>query len=195
MSEKHAKLTVQKDFLEEISTPIFVKNKNGVYTYCNKAFSEFLGMPKIKILGATAYDIAPRKLAKIYEEADKTLFGQLPNQEYVAGVKTKDESEVTVTFKKSIIYDANHAVNGFIGCIQTNSRIIHHAEGELANLSKREIGVLNLLIKGNSVKAIATLLDVSHHTINDHLKVIYKKLGVHSKGEALYRAITLLSSA
>lgn len=55
-------------------------------------------------------------------------------------------------------------------------------------LSARETEVLGLLAKGFNFAEIARLLEVSPHTITAHVKRIYQKLAVHSRGEAVYEA-------
>jgi DNA-binding NarL/FixJ family response regulator len=60
------------------------------------------------------------------------------------------------------------------------------AEGEA--LSPRESEVLSLIAKGFSFGEIARLLGVSQHTVTTHVKKIYQKLAVHSRGEAVYEA-------
>lgn len=57
-----------------------------------------------------------------------------------------------------------------------------------AGLTARESEVLGLIAKGFNFNEIARLLDVSPHTINAHVKKIYQKLAVHSRGEAVYEA-------
>jgi DNA-binding NarL/FixJ family response regulator len=57
-----------------------------------------------------------------------------------------------------------------------------------AGLTTRESEVLALIAKGFSFGEIARLLEVSPHTINAHVKKIYQKLAVHSRGEAVYEA-------
>ena len=57
-----------------------------------------------------------------------------------------------------------------------------------ARLSVRESEVLALITKGFSFAEIARLLSVSPHTITTHVKNIYQKLAVHSRGEAVYKA-------
>lgn len=59
---------------------------------------------------------------------------------------------------------------------------------EDAGLSPRESEVLSLIAKGFSFGEIAKLLAVSQHTITTHVKKIYQKLAVHSRGEAVYEA-------
>ena len=55
-------------------------------------------------------------------------------------------------------------------------------------LSGRESEVLSLIAKGFSFGEIARLLGVSPHTVTTHVKKIYQKLAVHSRGEAVYEA-------
>ena len=59
---------------------------------------------------------------------------------------------------------------------------------EDAGLSARESEVLSLIAKGFSFGEIARLLGVSPHTVTTHVKKIYQKLAVHSRGEAVYEA-------
>jgi len=59
------------------------------------------------------------------------------------------------------------------------------------NLTKREVDVLNLVAKGFRHAEIATMQGVSTNTINTHIKNIYAKLQVHSRGEAIYEAAQL----
>ncbi|HNP24190.1 MAG TPA: response regulator transcription factor [Panacibacter sp.] len=57
------------------------------------------------------------------------------------------------------------------------------------NLSHREIEVLQLLIKGYSIKIIAAELNVAFDTVRSHLKNIYQKLHVSCGKEAIAKAI------
>ena len=57
------------------------------------------------------------------------------------------------------------------------------------NLSDREKEILKCLVEGMSYKMIADACFISADTVNGHIKNIYKKLQVHSKGEAVAKAI------
>lgn len=56
-------------------------------------------------------------------------------------------------------------------------------------LTARETDVLNQLCKGKSYKMIGESLFISEETVRRHLKSIYKKLEVHSKSEAVAKAL------
>ena len=57
------------------------------------------------------------------------------------------------------------------------------------DLSKREIEILNYLVKGFSHKMIAAELFISVFTVNNHIKKIYTKLHVHNVSEAVSTAL------
>ena len=55
-------------------------------------------------------------------------------------------------------------------------------------LSERKTEILQLLAKGMSFSEIGEILTISPHTVTAHIKKIYRKLQVHSRGEAVYEA-------
>ncbi len=57
-----------------------------------------------------------------------------------------------------------------------------------AELSAREIDVLEQLSKGKSRQEAADSLFISKHTINTHIRTIYRKLQVHNVSGAVSRA-------
>ena len=57
-----------------------------------------------------------------------------------------------------------------------------------ARLTPREVALLESLAKGLTVKEVAAVHGISHHTVGDHVKAIYKKLAVSSRGEAIFEA-------
>jgi DNA-binding NarL/FixJ family response regulator len=55
-------------------------------------------------------------------------------------------------------------------------------------LTEREAGVLKALSQGLTYKEIGSQQGISSHTVAQHVKNIYRKLTVHSRGEAVYEA-------
>ena len=56
-------------------------------------------------------------------------------------------------------------------------------------LSARESDVLHLVAKGYAYAEIGAALDISVNTVGSHVKQIYRKLAVRSRGEAVFEAI------
>ncbi|HWO02746.1 MAG TPA: response regulator transcription factor [Blastocatellia bacterium] len=57
------------------------------------------------------------------------------------------------------------------------------------DLSPHEVRILKLLVEGHNYKTAAAELRVTPSTINFHLQKIYEKLQVHSKSEAVAKAL------
>jgi DNA-binding NarL/FixJ family response regulator len=56
------------------------------------------------------------------------------------------------------------------------------------NLSQREKATLEFLVQGLTTKEIADRLELSIHTVDTHLRNIYRKLHVHSRAGAVAKA-------
>jgi HD-GYP domain-containing protein (c-di-GMP phosphodiesterase class II) len=54
----------------------------------------------------------------------------------------------------------------------------------VAGLSEREVEVLRLLARGNSMKQVAGLLTISEKTVDNHIQHIYNKIGVSTRAGA-----------
>ncbi|MDB5762770.1 MAG: DNA-binding response regulator [Herminiimonas sp.] len=61
-------------------------------------------------------------------------------------------------------------------------------ETAITILTKREAAILDLIARGDSYGEVARLLSVSVGTVQTHVKNIYGKLSVHSRGAAVYEA-------
>ena len=57
------------------------------------------------------------------------------------------------------------------------------------NLTTREIEILNVLVQGLDPTEIADKLFISRETVRNHIKHIYEKLHVHSRSQAVAKAI------
>ncbi|HEB91331.1 MAG TPA: response regulator transcription factor [Deltaproteobacteria bacterium] len=58
------------------------------------------------------------------------------------------------------------------------------------HLTRREKEVLDLMVKGLPLQEAADLLGVTRNTVAGHVKNIYSKLEVKSRGEAVYEALS-----
>lgn len=68
----------------------------------------------------------------------------------------------------------------------------HFSQGDKAEinspLTRRESDVLALIASGSSTPDVATKLNISKYTVEDHLKQIYRKLDISSRAEAALAA-------
>jgi len=103
--------------LETISSPIFYKDKSGVFIGCNSSFEKFTGFGKDRIIGKTVYDIAPKDLADVYSRKDNELFASPGSQVYESQVRYADGSLHDVIFTKSTFNDRDGRTEGLVGVI------------------------------------------------------------------------------
>ena len=68
------------------------------------------------------------------------------------------------------------------------SRLASPPKGDYG-LSTREKEILELMVQGLIKKEIADRLDLSYHTVDNHLRSIYTKLHVHTRGGAVAKAL------
>ncbi len=103
--------------LDTLPTPIFVKDRDCRYLACNRAFEEYLGLPRQGIVGGTVYDVAPPELATVYEAADRALLADGGTQIYEAKVRYADGSHHDVVFHKAVFRDPLGAADGIAGAM------------------------------------------------------------------------------
>jgi PAS domain S-box-containing protein len=73
-----------------------------------------------------------------------------------------------------------------LGVVTSPARVLpERLENEIPKLSPREQQVLNLLFGNLRVGSIAVRLKISPNTVRNHLKAVFRKLGVHSQRELL----------
>jgi DNA-binding NarL/FixJ family response regulator len=65
------------------------------------------------------------------------------------------------------------------------------SEDPSIELSEREAEILTLVAKGFSFSDICQLLAITSNTVKTHINRIYRKLAVHSRGQAVYEATRL----
>lgn len=110
--------------------------------------------------GASGYLLKNTPPAKLLEALQEVYSGGSPMSASVA-------RKVLIAFQKQSVF----------------------SKKEKFDLSERELEVLQNLVKGMSYKMIADACGISFDTIRFHIKNIYQKLHVHSKSEAIIKAL------
>lgn len=104
------------EVLDLIPVPIFIKDLNGIYISCNKAYERFMRLHKDEIVGKSVYNLAPKKLADVYHGKDMELFKQGSVQIYESIVTTKEMNRYVI-FHKSIYRNEVGDVGGLVGAV------------------------------------------------------------------------------
>lgn len=104
----------------------------------------------------------------------------------VDGYLLKSESGEELGHQLSLICNDQPPLSSVIA-----RKILHHFAKSRADdtLSPREQDVLRCIGSGMTIKQTAKKLDISPHTVSDHVKHIYLKLGISSRAEAAQAAV------
>ncbi len=70
----------------------------------------------------------------------------------------------------------------------TTIKSVNRASARAIELSEREIEIMCLLAKGATTVSIASQLHISRVTVNNHIQHVLRKLGAHTRLEAIRRA-------
>jgi DNA-binding NarL/FixJ family response regulator len=129
-------------------------------------------LPQTQFLMLTVYEDSNKIFDSLLAGASGYLLKRTPQAEIVASV--------------TAVHDGNSPMSGHIA-----RKVVQFfnqkgsAPTEIGNLSGREHEVLDHLSRGMPYKEIADLLSISINTVQIHIKSIYSKLHVHSRGEAV----------
>jgi len=119
----------------------------------------------------------------VYEEGDKIFNSLLAG---ASGYLLKRTPQAEILEAIAEVHRGNSPMTGHIA-----RKVVQYfnqrgsAEKEIEKLSKREREVLDHLAQGIPYKEIADVLSLSIDTVRMHIKGVYGKLHVHSRGEAV----------
>ncbi len=132
-------------------------------------------LPDLKVLILTSFDDRERVYRAICNGASGYL------------LKTSDPDEILAGIR-DVIHGAA-ALSSAVATMILNGFSRHGPVEELEPLTHREEDVLRLLVQGFIKKEIADQLAISQHTVDMHLRSVYRKLHVRSQTEAVSKAL------
>ena len=106
-----------KTLINAIPTPVFYKGRDGKYLGFNKAFEEFFGEPKERLIGKSVFDANPPELAEIYYSRDDELFHNGGVQRYESQWKDAHGKLRDFIFNKALFTDGKGNIGGLIGVL------------------------------------------------------------------------------
>ncbi|HSP41668.1 MAG TPA: response regulator transcription factor [Luteolibacter sp.] len=132
-------------------------------------------LPEVKVLILTAYD----DREKVYRAICNGASGYL--------LKTADPDEIIAGIR-DVIHGAS-ALSSPIAKMILEGFSRYGPVEEIEPLTSREEDVLRYLVRGLIKKEIADELAISQHTVDMHLRSVYRKLHVRSQTEAVSKAL------
>ncbi len=107
------------DFLETVintvPVPVFLKNRDGMYLNCNKAFANFFGRESEDILGLDILDIIDVKNADIHIREEERVLATREVSRYESQMPRGDGEMRDMLISKAAFMDADGEVQGTIG--------------------------------------------------------------------------------
>ena len=141
--------------------------------------------PAVKIIMVTNYNDDERVFQAIAAGADGYLLKKTSTTKILEAINETMQGGATMApFIARRVLDVLKS---------QNTQAPHQARNatipvEIA-LTEREHEVLGLLVEGMNYKSIAEKLFISPDTVRNHIRNIYEKLHVHSRSEAVVKAI------
>ncbi|MEW6075963.1 MAG: PAS domain S-box protein [Candidatus Omnitrophota bacterium] len=116
-ADPHAQLRFLQIIIDAIPTPVFYKNTQGVYLGCNRAFEQFLGLPREKIIGKTTHEVLPQDVAQVHGDKDRELLAKGGIQHYESLMIMPDGKRHDVVVYKEAFSDTRGGVAGMVGAV------------------------------------------------------------------------------
>jgi diguanylate cyclase (GGDEF)-like protein/PAS domain S-box-containing protein len=116
--ELRTQLSFTQQLIEAIPNPVFFKDDRGRYLGCNKAFEEYVGQTRDRLVGKTVFDIMPQDQADRSQTFDTQLFDRPGSQMYESNfAMALDGTRRDVMINKATFFDAGGEVAGLVGVI------------------------------------------------------------------------------
>ena len=133
--------------------------------------------PDARVLVLTAYDTDERILDAVQAGAQGYLLKGAPREELFRAIRVVNQGG---SLLEPVVA---HKLLGRMG------QMLSHQDTPAEQLTERELDVLKLLVKGARNKEIAAQLYITERTVKFHTSVIFQKLGVTNRSEAISAAL------
>lgn len=190
------------------------KNRNFIYQGCNATASEFIGYKdSVHIIEKQDLDICLKEKEALSFQRDdlQIMESGIPRFNIIEPLhKRNGESQIICTTKIPVYDNDQHQhVSGlvaFFSNISSNFGLLRASNEQFKNsfqyvksdknyylvlddrnikLTRKQAECLTYLSMGKTIKQIANMLDCSSRTIEDHINLLKRKLGVYSTAELI----------
>ena len=114
-SELQTQVLFLQTIIDAVPDSIFYKDENGVYLGCNKAFEEYVGIPKEQIINKRVDSLVSSEEQEYYEDKDATLMDEGGVQEYERTTHFNNR-ERTIRVRKAPYHHPN-GKRGLVGVV------------------------------------------------------------------------------
>jgi PAS domain S-box-containing protein len=172
------------DAIERLPLPVFAVDRYERIRWLNIAarslVGENTGLPFARV-------VAPESLPSVRDEFVKKLLGTASSSEYSAHLLRPDGTRIQVEISSVPIVDDGRIV-GVFGAARADDREIPATAKSFTELTPRQAQVLELLARGCSTAQVAERLGIANETVRNHVRGALRRLGAHSRLEAILAA-------
>jgi PAS domain S-box-containing protein len=187
---------------EDSPEPTMVVDADGAVAVCNQAAADLLGLDRKKILGKRCWSVGGlhHPTGECFCTRDCAIqqdarLGILPSRRRLvleAGGRSRPVDVLTFLMPDPESDGERVPLLHVLEPVAQEKRQVQHPHPvNLDVLSPRELEVLRLLAAGRSTAEIAQELHISRVTVRNHVQRVLKKLGVHSRMEAVLACVRL----
>ena len=171
--------------LENIGVPSYVLDKTGVVRWINAAAEELVGDVRGRHFTSV---VSPEDSRRARELFAQKVLGTSPATEATARLISTAGTPLAVEIS-AVPLRSGERVVGVFGLIE--GRPDQSATAPPPGLTPRQVEVLRLLEQGRSTKQIAAELHLSTETVRNHVRRLFRALGVNTRLEAVAAARAL----
>lgn len=171
-----------KEALERVNVPSYVIDAHGVIRWVNPAAERIVG----DVVGRQFTSVvAPEETRRAREVFARKIVGNEAVTDAEVVVVARDGSRLLVELSSIPLLEGEHVVGVFGQVSDVGEEPVPHPE---LHLTPRQAEVLALLERGRSTAEIAEELNLSRETVRNHVRHMFRKVGVHSRLEAVAAA-------
>jgi PAS domain S-box-containing protein len=169
-----------EEALNDVAVPSYVLDTVGVVRWINPAAEQLLGDIRGKHYTSV---VAGEDRLRAREVFARKVLGTVAATETTGVLVSTDGKRLTVELSAVALKNGEQVV-GVFGIVGDPRDEQEPAPPDV-HLTPRQTQVLRLLRRGYSTKQIAEELHLTTDTVRDHLRKLYRALGVHSRLEAV----------
>jgi DNA-binding CsgD family transcriptional regulator len=173
------------DALERLPVPVFALDHATTIRWLNRASRELVGDREGERFTNV---LEPGSIPVASQAHARKILGSVASTEYEVTLRKQDGSLARAEISSVPIHDGE-SITGVFGLVEVDEGTpsARAADGEVS-LTPRQAQVLHLLARGCSTEQMADELGVAVDTVRNHVRDVLRRLGVHSRLEAVIQA-------
>ena len=168
--------------LENVGIPSYVLDTTGIVRWINAAAERLVGDVRGRHFTSV---VAPEDSRRARELFSRKVLGTSPATDATGVLVSTAGTRVAVEISAVPLLNGDRVV-GVFGLFE--GHLNDRPEAPPPQLTPRQVDVLRLLEQGRSTKQIAAELHLSTETVRNHIRRLFRSLGVNSRLEAVAAA-------